>query len=180
MGKHETSDKTDNGKSAPETDVPVAEAADELAAAKKEATAAQDRYLRAVADLENFRRRTLREKEELRLFGASRILEDLLPVLDNLALGLAATRQPNADLKTLAGGVELVLQQLKTALAGHGLVEIAPAGKPFDPHQQEAISHQASATVPAEHVLSVVRTGYSLNGRLVRPASVIVSSGPQG
>ncbi len=170
--------KTDASSPAPE---PVAEggaAEDMLTVAKKEAAAAQDRYLRAMADLENFRRRTVREKDELRLFGASRILEDLLPVLDNLSLGLAAARQPNADLKNLTGGMEMIAQQLKSSLAGHGLTEISPTGKAFDPHQHEAISHQPSAEVPAEHVLTVVRTGYSLNGRLIRPASVVVSSGP--
>lgn len=149
----------------------------QLATAKKDSAEAHDRYLRAVADLENSRRRSVREKEELRLFAGSRILEDLLPVIDNLALGLNATRQPNADLKTLTGGVELVLQQLKAALASHGLVEINPENLPFDPHQHEAISHEPSAKVPAEHVLKVVRPGYSLNGRLLRPAAVVVSSG---
>ncbi len=138
----------------------------------------QDRYLRAVADLENFRKRTVREKEELRLFAASRVLEDLLPALDNLALGLAAAKQPNADLKTLIGGVDMVAQQLKGALAGHGLKEINPVGLPFDPHQHDAMSHQDSDKVPAEHVVSVVRSGYTLNGRLLRPASVVVSNGP--
>jgi molecular chaperone GrpE len=151
--------------------------ADPVAAAKKEAADNHDRYLRAVADLENFRRRTVREKEELRLFAASRLLEDLLPALDNLGLGLAAARQKNADLKSLANGVELVQQQLKGALAAHGLKEINPLGQPFDPHQHEALSHQASADVKPEHVMTVVRTGYTLNGRLLRPASVIISSG---
>jgi len=150
---------------------------DALAAAKKEVADSHDRYLRAVADLENFRRRTVREKEELRLYAASRLLEDLLPALDNLGLGLAAARQPKADLKGLANGVELVQQQLKGALAAHGLKEINPLGQPFDPHQHEALSHQASADVKPEHVMTVVRTGYTLNGRLLRPASVIVSSG---
>jgi molecular chaperone GrpE len=149
-----------------------------LAAATAEAAASQDRYLRAVADLENFRRRTVREKEELRLYAASRVLEDLLPALDNLSLGLNATQQPGADLTTLAGGVEMVLTQLKSVLANHGLKEINPFGQLFDPHQHEAISHLPSADVKAEHVLAVVRTGYSLNGRLLRPASVVVSSGP--
>jgi len=152
---------------------------DPLAAAKKEAADNHDRYLRVAADLENFRRRTVREKDELRLYASSRILEDLLPALDNLALGLAAARQPKADLKTLTDGMELVLQQLKGVLANHGLKEISPAGQPFDPHQHEAISHQADAKVPAEHVLTVVRAGFSLNGRLLRPASVVVSSGPK-
>ncbi len=151
--------------------------AEPLAAARREAAENHDRYLRAMADLENFRRRAVREKEELRLFAASKLLEDLLPALDNLALGLAAARQPKADLKALAGGVELVQQQLKAALAAHGLKEINPAGQPFDPHQHEALSHHSSAEVKAEHVLSVVRTGYALNGRLLRPASVVVSSG---
>src|ERR1700722_15141127 len=152
---------------------------DTLAAARKEAADNHDRYLRVAADLENFRRRTVREKDELRLYAASRILEDLLPALDNLALGLAAARQPKADLKTLTDGVEMVLQQLKSALANHGLKEINPAGQPFDPHQHEAISHQADATVPAEHVLTVVRPGLSLHGRLLRPASVVISSRPE-
>jgi molecular chaperone GrpE len=150
---------------------------DELATAKKEAAENYDRYVRSVADLDNFRRRTVREKEELRLFATSRVLEDLLPVLDNLALGLVAAKQPGADLKTLVGGVDMVLQQLKAALASNGLKEISPAGQPFDPHLHEAISHQPSAEIKAEHVLSVVRTGFSLNGRLLRPAAVIVSSG---
>jgi len=183
MGKTESSEKQAKDNTAPEKRAPAdasppTDGTDELSAAKKEAAAAQDRFLRAAADLENFRRRTLREKEELRLFGAARTLEDLLPVLDNLNLGLSAARQPNADLKVLVGGMELVQQQLKTVLASHGLVEIAPVGQPFDPHSQEAISHQTSADVPAEHVLTVVRAGFSLNGRLVRPAAVIVSSGP--
>jgi molecular chaperone GrpE len=151
--------------------------ADPVAAAKKEAADNHDRYLRAMADLENFRRRTVREKEELRLFASSRLLEDLLPALDNLGLALAAARQPKADLKGLANGVELVQQQFKASLAAHGLKEINPLGQPFDPHQHEAISHQASADVKPEHVMTVVRTGYSLNGRLIRPASVVVSSG---
>ncbi len=152
---------------------------DSLAAAQKAASENYDRYLRVAADLENFRRRTVREKDELRLYAASRVLEDLLPIMDNLALGLSAARQPNADLKTLTGGVDLVLQQLKSALSNHGMKEINPVGLPFDPHQHEAISNQADPKVPSEHVVTVVRSGYSLNGRLLRPAAVVVSSGPE-
>jgi molecular chaperone GrpE len=159
---------------------PAAASQDELlAAAKKEAADSRDRHLRAVADLENFRRRSIREKEDLRLFATSGLVEDLLPVLDNLGLGLSAARKGGDDLSAVASGVELVQQQLKAALAKHGLKEINPVGQPFDPHQQEALSHQPSADVKAEHVLAVVRTGFSLNGRLLRPASVIVSSGAE-
>jgi molecular chaperone GrpE len=174
MNSPGTKDTQDNPAPEPEQPAPTAE---QLALAKKEAAENHDRYLRGAADLENFRRRTVREKEELRLFASSRLLEDLLPALDNLALGLASAKQPKADVKALAGGVELVQQQLKGALAAHGLKEINPLGQPFDPHQHEAISHEPSPAVPAEHVLRVVRTGYVLNGRLLRPASVVVSSG---
>jgi molecular chaperone GrpE len=98
-------------------------------------------------------------------------------VMDNLALGVASAKQPGADLKALAGGVEMVLAQLKSALASHGLKEISPLGQPFDANLHESISAQPSATVPEGNVVTVVRTGYSLNGRLLRPAAVIVSSG---
>jgi molecular chaperone GrpE len=151
----------------------------QLEAAKAESAANYDRFMRTAADLENFRRRALREKDELRTTATGRVLEDIFPVLDTLALAIDAARQPNADLKGLVGGVDMVLSQLKSALAKHGLKEINPAGQAFDPHQHESISHQPSAEVKEEHVLTVVRTGYSLNGRLLRPASVVVSSGPQ-
>jgi molecular chaperone GrpE len=156
---------------------PNAPALDALATAKQEAAANYDRYLRAVADLENFRRRAVREKDELRQFATARVLEDLLPVMDNLALGLTAARQPGADLPALAGGVDLVLNQFKSTLASHGLKEISPLGQPFDANLHEALSAQPSATVPEGNVMTVVRTGYSLNGRLLRPAAVIVSGG---
>ncbi len=164
----------------PEPGDVVAELAAQLEAAKAEAAANHDKFLRTAADLENFRRRTLREKDELRSAATGRVLEDIFPVLDTLGMAIAAAKQPKADVKSLVGGIDMVLTQLKTALANHGLKEINPAGQPFDPHQHEAISHEASKDVKEEHVLRVVRPGYSLNGRLLRPAAVIVSSGPKG
>jgi molecular chaperone GrpE len=156
-------------------DVP---AQDLLATARQEAAQNYDRYLRAMADLENFRRRSVREKDELRQFATARVLEDLLPVVDNLVLGLSAAKQEGADLTALAGGMELTLSQLKAVLASHGLKEIHPLGQPFDANFHEAISAQPSATVPEGSVVTVVRTGYALSGRLLRPAAVIVSGGP--
>ena len=160
-------------KSLPERDLEA-----EVAAAKAEAAANYERFLRASADLDNFRRRAVREKDELRTIATGRVLEDIFPVLDTLALAIDAAKKPGADVKSLVGGVEMVLAQLKSSLSGHGLKEINPTGQPFDPHQHEAISHQPSAEVKDEHVLNVVRTGYMLNGRLLRPAAVVVSSGP--
>ena len=149
---------------------------EQLAAARQEAATSFDRYTRAVADLENFRKRTLREKEELRLYALSGLLEDIVPILDNLGLGLAAAKQ-QTDVKSIVDGVSLTLEQFKTTLTRHGLKELNPAGQLFDPNFHECISHQPSAAVPEEHVIQVVRLGYTLNARLLRPASVIVSSG---
>ena len=148
-----------------------------LAAAKKEAAANYDRYMRAVADQENFRKRTIREKDELRQYAAANVVEDIIPILDNLSLGLAAARQ-QTDVKAIVEGVGHVLEQFKSTLAKHGLKEINPQGQAFDPNQHDCISHQPSPEVPEEKVSQVVRLGYALNGRLLRPASVVVSSGP--
>lgn len=150
---------------------------DQLAATKKEAAANYERYTRAVADLENFRKRTLREKEELRQFAASGLMEDVIPILDNLSLGLAAAKQ-QTEVKGIVDGVGLVLEQFKSTLARHGLKEINPEGQRFDPNFHECISHRPDNEIGEEHVMQVVRPGYTLNGRLLRPASVIVSSGP--
>jgi molecular chaperone GrpE len=148
-----------------------------LAAAKKEVAASHDRYMRAVADLENYRKRTLREKEELRQFAAASVMEDVIPILDNLSLGLAAAKQ-QTDVKAITDGISLVLEQFKATLSKHGLKEVNPLGQAFDHNLHECIAHQPSPDVPAEQVSQVVRLGYTLNGRLLRPASVIVSSGP--
>ena len=148
-----------------------------LLAARKEAAASYDRYTRAVADLENFRKRALREKDELRQFAVSGLMDDVIPILDNLSLGLTAAQQ-QTDVKAITAGVTLVLEQFKTTLSRHGMKEVKPDGQCFDPHLHECISHQPSADVAEEHVMQVVRPGYTLNGRLLRPASVIVSSGP--
>ncbi len=150
---------------------------EQIAVAKKEAAENYERYLRSVADLENYRKRAVRDREDAAHRAATRILEDLIPVLDNLGHALAATKAANADLKTLAGGVEMIATQLKGALASHGLAEVAPLGQPFDPNLHEAIAHQPSAEVASDHVAVVTRVGYTLNGRLVRAASVVVSSG---
>jgi len=150
---------------------------EQLAAAKDEAKSHYDRYLRAAADHENFRKRSIREKDELRQYATSRVLEDLLPVLDNLSLAMTAAGQPNADVKTIVEGIGMVQTQLKSALDQQGLKEINPAGETFDAHQHDALSEQASDEVLEGDVLNVIRVGYLLNGRLLRPASVVVSSG---
>ncbi len=180
--KHTTANPVPPADAPPETAGPPPMSApptvdEQLAAARQEAAANYDRYLRAAADLENYRRRMIREKEEVRQAAVANLVQHLLPVLDSLQLGLTAAR-PQAETKTIADGVAIVVDQLKGVLTRNGLTEVSAAGERFDPHRHEALSHQPSATVPEEHVIQVVRVGYQLHGRLLRPASVIVSSGP--
>ena len=157
---------------------PAAAQEDPLAAAKKEAADNYDRYVRAVADLENFRRRATREKDEIRQYATARVLEDIFPILEAISLGIEAAKKPGADAASIVNGMNMVLTQLKTTLAAHGLKEInPPAGEKFDPHQHEAISTQPHAEIAEGGVAQVFRIGYSLNGRMLRPAAVVVSSG---
>ncbi|MDR1011155.1 MAG: nucleotide exchange factor GrpE [Opitutaceae bacterium] len=158
----------------------AAQFAEQLAAAKKEAADNYDHYVRSVADLENFRRRTLREKDELRHYAAGRVLEDMFPIIEAISLGIDAAKKPGTDVAHIVEGMGMVLNQLKTTLGNHGLKEINPApGEKFDPHQEDAIATQPSADVAADHVLQVFRAGYTLNGRVLRPAAVVVSSGAE-
>lgn len=149
---------------------------EQLSAAREESRNNYERYLRAVADMENYRRRVLREKEELRKYSVSSIVEGLLPSLDNLRLGIESAKQ-HPEAKVMTEGFEMVFNQMKSALAEHGLEEIHPEGEHFDPHQHEATAQEPHVDIPEGHVTRVVRKGYSLNGRLLRPASVVVSSG---
>ena len=179
-GEADSAPNEGRGERVPAEAVPAAGASleEQLEVARAEAESHRNSYLRAVADLENFRRRSVREREELRQYATSSLMEELLPILDNLALGIASARI-EADPKAVADGVSMVLDQFKGVLNRSGLVEINPRpGETFDPHQHESLAHQPSDEVPAEAILEVVRVGYMLNGRLLRAASVVLSSGP--
>lgn len=151
--------------------------ADPVAEARAEAQRWEDQYLRARADLDNFRRRMQREREDALKYGAQPFLESLLPAFDNLELGLQSARQHHPEAKGVVDGLGMVLTQLQGVLGESGVAVIDPAGEVFDPNQHDAVSHENSGEVAENHVLRVIRKGYSLHGRLVRPASVVVSSG---
>jgi molecular chaperone GrpE len=141
-----------------------------------EARAEQHRadFLRAIAELENFRKRSAREVDSARQFGVERFAADLLPVADTLVLAVESAG--TADAATLAQGQEATLRMLLKAFERAGLSPIDPAGQPFDPSQHEAMAMQPSAGHPPHTVLQVVQKGWLLNGRLLRPARVIVSA----
>jgi len=144
-----------------------------------EARAAENRasYLRAVAELENYRKRVSRELEAARQYGIERFAAEILPVADSLGLGLDAAG--TADPGILLEGHRATLRQLQKAFAGAGITEIDPAGQPFDPQLHEAMTTHPTADRPPGTVMAVVQKGYLLNGRLLRPARVIVSKAPE-
>lgn len=149
----------------------------ELEKAQAEAAEMKTRYLRSVADLENYRKRMGREKQDIIRSAAAGLIEELLPVLDNMKLGLqAAENHPEA--KDVTTGFKMVDDQLKKTLAEQGLQELTPDGEPFDPNLHECVAHQPSDEVKEDHVIKTARAGFRLNDRLIRAANVIVSSGP--
>jgi molecular chaperone GrpE len=138
-----------------------------------------DRYLRAAADLENVRRRSAQELERVQRFALDRFAGELLGVKDSLEMGVAAA-EGDTTVEALREGTEATLKLLGRVFEKFGISEIDPAGEPFDPTLHEAISVQSSPDVGDERVLTVVQKGYVLNGRLLRPARVIVVRPPQG
>ncbi|MFO7871605.1 MAG: nucleotide exchange factor GrpE [Kiritimatiellia bacterium] len=140
--------------------------------------AGEDRLLRLQADFENFRKRTLREKGEISSRANEALLMDLLPVLDHFELAFEAAQRHEKESHAFLEGFRLVWDQLKAVLARFGLEEIDARGKEFDPNLHEAVSRTESDTAEEDFVATQVRKGYLLNGRLLRPAQVVVSVGP--
>ncbi|HOX56430.1 MAG TPA: nucleotide exchange factor GrpE [Candidatus Paceibacterota bacterium] len=138
-----------------------------------------DRLLRTSADFENFKKRAARDKQEAIKYANEALLQKLLPVLENFDIALAAaqTAAPEAG-QSLYEGVSMINQQFKTVLAEAGLEEVDALGKAFDPHLHEAISQKETSEAPEGQVVQQLRKGYRYRGRLLRPASVVVSKQP--
>ncbi|HET8690872.1 MAG TPA: nucleotide exchange factor GrpE [Steroidobacteraceae bacterium] len=167
---------TDRPEATAEDGTPPEAGDPEARIAEAEARAEQSRadFLRALAELDNVRKRTAREIDAARQFGVERFAGDLLPVADSLALALESAG--SADAATLAQGQEATLRLLLKAFERAGIEVIDPAGQAFDPERHEAIAVQPAADVAPNTVLKVVQRGWALNGRLLRPARVLVSA----
>lgn len=147
-----------------------------LAAAQAKAEENWNSYLRAVAELDNVRKRHARDLDNAVKFGLEKFAAELLEVRDSLEMGLEAGEK--ADARSLLAGKEATLRLLNKAFEKQGIVEINPVGEPFDPQLHEAMAMQESASAEPNTVLQVVQKGYQLNGRLLRPARVIVARAP--
>lgn len=144
-----------------------------LAAAEARATENWEKYLRASAETENVRKRAVRDVEHAHKFALERIGKELLAVRDTLELGLESVE--NASVESLLEGSKATLKLLSTIMERFGIEIVDPAGEPFDPEFHEAVSMQPSDTVEPGSVVVVLQKGFTLNGRLLRPALVIVA-----
>ena len=138
----------------------------------------RDLALRSQADFDNYKKRAAREKDEAIKYANSSLLERLIAIVDNFELGLAAAKS-ESEKSPIYAGMNLVLKQLSDFLAENGLQPIGAEGQRFDPNLHEAVAHEPNDKVPEGTVIRQIRRGYKLKGRLLRPATVVVSSGSE-
>jgi molecular chaperone GrpE len=153
---------------------------DELEALRAERDELRDKFMRALADAENSRKRAERDRREAEMYGGSRLARDLLPVYDNLKRALQAVPEENREASAaLIEGVELTLRELTNVMTKHGVTPISPAvGDTFDPQLHQAMFEAPLPGTKAGQIIQVATEGFLLHDRLLRPAQVGVSSNP--
>ncbi|CAA0081507.1 Protein GrpE [Zhongshania aliphaticivorans] len=151
---------------------------EQLEAAKQAVVDAQEQSLRAVAEAQNIRRRAEKDAENARKFALEKFAGDMLPVVDNLDRALASADVEDEALKPILEGVELTRKTLVDALARHNVEQLNPVGEPFDPEYHEAMAMVPNPDVEPNSVMDVMQKGYTLNGRLLRAAMVVIAKAP--
>lgn len=139
----------------------------------------QDKYLRLYAEFENFRKRVQKEKEEINRYAHEQIIKEILPVLDDFERALSHAENAK-DVKVLVDGLKMAERQMVSALERFGLKSFVSLGEIFNPHLHEAMAHQDSLEHDPDTVMAEYRRGYTLQGKLVRPALVAVAKKPEG
>ncbi len=158
-----------------ESETPAAEGVTE--APLKDYDELYNRHLRLQAEFDNFRKRVDKEKKDFRAFAAERLVTELLPVLDHLEMALKHSREMDSD-QIILEGIELVVKQFQEVLAKHGVEPIESMGLPFNPNFHEALSQVESEEHEDNTVVEEYQKGYTLGGRMLRPAKVTVSKKP--
>lgn len=149
----------------------------ELAQAQDQITALKDQELRTQAEMQNVRRRAEQDVEKAHKFALEKFANELLPVIDSLERAIEAASGDDEAVKALREGVEMTLNMFVTGLGKFNVEQHNPAGEPFDPALHQAMTMVPNPDLPANTVMDVMQKGYSLNGRLIRPAMVVVSKG---
>lgn len=149
-------------------------------AAESKVSEQKDSVMRAIADADNARKRAQGEIDKARKFALEKFAGELLPVADNLERALQVANPEDETIKPIVDGVELTLKSFISTIEKFGMKVIDPQGQPFNPEQHQAMSMQENAELPANTVLAVMQKGYEINGRLLRPAMVMVTRAPEG
>jgi molecular chaperone GrpE len=172
----ETSTSSVAGQASGAPQVDEVEAEDEVARVQADLDRFRDLAMRSQADFENYKKRCAREKDDAVKYANRDLLERLVAIVDNFELGLSAARHQGED-SPIYSGMSLVLKQLNDFLSENGLQPIEAVGQKFDPNLHEAIAHEPSTEFPEETVIRQTRRGYRFKDRLLRPSSVVVSTG---
>lgn len=171
----ETEKAADENQAQPQEEVTVEGLQSQLATLAAAFESAKEQSLRSQADAQNARRRAEQDVEKAHKFGLEKIVNDLLPVVDNLERALAAIDQNNESFAAVIEGIQLTHKSFVDALARHQVIAVNPQGEPFDPQLHQAVSAVPNPDVEPNTVINVFQKGYTLSGRLVRPAMVVVS-----
>ncbi|VXC78701.1 heat shock protein [Pseudomonas sp. 8Z] len=163
---------------AADTAAPSDDLATRVQALEEQLAAAQDQSLRVAAELQNVRRRAEQDVEKAHKFALEKFANDLLPVVDSLERGLELSNPDDEAIKGVREGMQLTLKLFTDTLARHSLEAVDPHGEPFNPEHHQAMAMEESTNVEPNSVLKVFQKGYLLNGRLLRPAMVVVSKAP--
>jgi len=163
-----------------EAEVSVAELRAQLAKAEAKATENWDKALRVQAEMENLKRRTQKDLDSAHKYGLEKFAKELLSVIDSLELGIQAATSDAPEVVKLKEGSELTIKQFETVFAKFNIEAINPIGQPFNPEFHQAMTMLPSADVEPNTVINVFQKGYVLNGRLIRPAMVVVSQAVAG
>lgn len=157
---------------------PEGDLAARVASLEEQLATAQDQALRAAADVQNARRRAEQDVEKAHKFALERFANDLLPIVDSLERGLELSSADDPAIKPMREGIELTLKMFADTLARFQVVPVLPEGEPFNPELHQAMAMEESTAVEPNAVLKVFQKGYTLSGRLLRPAMVVVSKAP--
>lgn len=175
--KSESSEASAQAQEADPKDAEIQKLKDREAELEAELSASKDKFLRLMAEFDNFRRRTAKEQLDLIETANAKLLEKLSEVLDNFERAAHPDNNKQKDYDAFAKGIQMIHDQFAKILSDAGLEQLDPVGEPFDPNVHEALMKQASDTVPESHVIQVFQKGYRLKNKLLKTAKVIVSAG---
>jgi molecular chaperone GrpE len=177
MENNQNNDKAEDTKETPETqEAQSAESTEQ----KKDETDYKAKYFYIAAEMDNYRKRMEREKENLVKYGNERVLTDLIQVMDNFERTIDMLKHDeDPKIKNIVTGIDMVKKQFADTLGKHGLTTVESVGKEFDPHLHEAMAQEYVEGVKPNHVTKEFQKGYALNGRLLRAAKVVVANDKQ-